>query len=62
MDEDGCGSSGEWNIYPNVPLKYVVFKFITEIKFRWDYVMWQIFTILTWIGIWTKLRIYMVPR
>ena len=60
MDEDRCGSSGVWNILLDISLDYVVFQFVTGINFKWDYLIWQNFALLIWIGIWTKLRIYRV--
>ena len=38
-----------------------LFQFITDISFRWEYLMWRIFALLRCIGIWAKLRIYRVP-
>ena len=37
------------------------FQFITEITFKWDYVIRRSVSLLIWIGLWTKLRIYRVP-
>ena len=37
------------------------FQFITGITFKWDYVIGRSVTLLVWIGLWTKLRIYRVP-
>ena len=36
------------------------FQFINGINFKWDYVTGRSFTLLVWIGIWKKLRIYRV--
>ena len=38
-----------------------LFQFITGINFKWDYVIGRSVALLIWIGIWTKLRIYIVP-
>ena len=38
-----------------------LFQFITGITFNWDYVIGRSVALLTWIGLWTKLRIYRVP-
>ena len=37
-----------------------LFQFITEITFKWDYIIGRSVALLVWIGIWTKLRIYRV--
>ena len=37
------------------------FQFITDIIFKWYYVLWCIISLLVWIGLWKKLRIYRVP-
>ena len=42
-------------------LKMWFFKFITGIKFKWDYVIGCSVALLIWIVLWTKLRIYRVP-
>ena len=39
MDEDGCGSSGVWNICSEITIGNVVFQFLTGITFKWDYVI-----------------------
>ena len=55
-----------------VPVEYVTFaqkfhlamwffQFITGITFKWDYFIWRSISLLVWIGLWTKLRIYRVP-
>ena len=61
MYEDGCGSSGVWNILSDISLDDVVFQLITGITFKWDYVIGRSVALLIWIGLWTKLRIYRVP-
>ena len=42
-------------------LKMWSFQFIPRIDFRWYYVLLYIVALLVWSGLWTKLRIYMVP-
>ena len=42
-------------------LKVWFSKFINEITFKCDYVLWLIIAMLEWIDIWTKLKIYKVP-
>ena len=42
-------------------LKIWFFQFITGITFKWDHVMWNVISLLMWIGICTKLSIYRVP-
>ena len=42
-------------------LTILFFQFITEINFKWDYVIRHSLYLLVWIGLWTKLRIYTVP-
>ena len=37
------------------------FQFITEINFKWDYVIGRSVTLLVWIGLRTKLRLHRVP-
>ena len=37
------------------------FEFITGITFKWDYAMWRIITLMAWISLLIKLRIYKVP-
>ena len=37
------------------------FQFITGINFKWDYVLWNIISLLVWIGLCTKLSIYKIP-
>ena len=61
MDEDGCGSSGVWNIRSDINLKMWFFQFITGITFKWYYFIGRSVALLVWIGLWTKLRIYRVP-
>ena len=61
MDEDGCGSSGVWNIHSDISLTMWLFQFITGINFKWDYVIGRSVDLLVWIGIWKKLIIYRVP-
>ena len=61
-----------WTIMDVVPVQYGTFsqtfhltmwffQFNTWITFKWDYVMWCIISLLVWIGLWAKLRIYIVP-
>ena len=38
-----------------------LFQFINGITFKWKYVIWRSIDMLVWIGIWTKLIIYIVP-
>ena len=51
----------EYDIFPQT-IRFTVwfFQFITEITFKWDYVIGQSVALLIWIGLWTKLRIYRV--
>ena len=37
------------------------FQFINGLYFKWEYVIWRINTLLVWIGLWNKLRVYRVP-
>ena len=37
------------------------FQFIYGITFKWDYLIGLSVALLVWIGIWTKLRVYIVP-
>ena len=37
------------------------FQFITGVTLKWDYVIGCSVSLLVWIGLWTKLRIYRVP-
>ena len=60
-DKDGCGSVGVWNIYHNIWFTMWFCQFINCIAFRWYYVLWCIVSILMWIGILEKLKMYRVP-
>ena len=60
MDEDECGSSGVWDICSDMSLDYTA-QFITGINIKWDYVLLRIIALLVWIGLWNKLRIYILP-
>ena len=42
-------------------LKMRFFCSITGTNFRWNSVLWRIFALLVWIGLWKKLKIYIVP-
>ena len=61
MDRYRCGSIGVWKFYQTFHLKMWFFEFITGVNFRWDYVLWHIVALMSWIGICTKLKIYRVP-
>ena len=61
MDKDGCGYSGVWNNFSKIHLMMWLFRFITGITFKWDYMMWRINSLLIWIGLRNKWRIYCVP-
>ena len=61
-----------WKRMDLVPVEYVTFaqtfhltiwffQFITGIDFKWDYLIGRSVSLLIWIGLWTKLRIYRVP-
>ena len=61
MEEDGFSFSRAWKNSNMFHLTIWFFQFITGITFRWYYVLWCIFTLMMWIGVSTKLRIYRVP-
>ena len=61
MDEDGCGSVGVSNIYQILLFKMWLSKFINGIASMWDCVLWCIVSLLVWIGIWKKMKMYRVP-
>ena len=61
-----------WNRMDVVPVEYGTFaqtfhltmwffQFINGLTFKWDYVIWRSISLLVWIGIWTRLKIYRVP-
>ena len=50
-----------WTFTQTFHLTMWFFRFINGIAFKWYYVMWRIIALLVWIGLWIKLRIYLVP-
>ena len=63
---------GIWTRMDVVPVEYGkfshkfhltmwIFQVITGITFKLDYVIGRIISLPVWIGLWTKLRIYIVP-
>ena len=57
----GCGSGRIYNCFPGVPFYNVVVRFITWITFKWEYFICRIATLMVWIVICTKLRVYKLP-
>ena len=58
-----------WTTMDVVPVKYETFiqtfhlticffQFITGITIKWNYAIWRSVSMLVWIGLWKKLRIY----
>ena len=49
----------EYGIFPQkLHFRMWLFQFLNDISFGWDYVLWRIVTMMSWIDIWTSLRIY----
>ena len=61
MEEDRWCSVGVWNIYHIIYFTMWLSHFINAIDFRWYYVLWCIFSLLVWIGIWKKMMMFRVP-
>ena len=61
MDEDGCGSSGVWNIFSYISLDNVVFQFLNGVNLMCYDMLGRVVDLLVWIGLWNKFRIHRVP-